>query len=514
MKPITCLITATVGLALTAPAHAQADCADWNTGAFFEAAEISDVTRCLQAGADLNARTDNRWTALHFAAGMNKNPAVVQALLAAGVDPTARTGNGSTALHFAAGMNVNLADSNINLSDIIMLFSEDRSLLLADSNNNRAVIEALLNGGAEPNAQTQSGWTPLHVTAGMNKNPAVIEALLNAGADLSARDANGQTPLHHAAGMNKNPAVIEALLNGGAEPNAQTQSGATPLHHAAGMNKNPVVIEALLNAGADPNAQTQSGWTPLHHVARMNENPAMIEALLNAGADPKVRDKDDKTPWDYAKDKESLKASDAYWRLNEARFTSPISTHQNDTSESSNKHWVTSDRLNRRTCPSTDCGIVGQFFFREGTDVFEDKDGWARVSRYYDASCANGRSEYVDSEDSRCDPENGIVDGKFSEWVFADFLSEDRPPDPAADATGLEVLVAGSDDFQKYRGAFAQAAQSLISSGQCREADFRKWDGWMKSVNDRSQPIYFIYCGGSKVSNRLYLNTETGEVFR
>ena len=616
MKPITCLITATVGLALTAPAHAQADCADWNTGAFFEAAEISDVTRCLQAGADLNARTDNRWTALHFAADMHKNPAVIEALLNAGADLSARdangrtplhfaagmdkntavieallnagadlnarTGNGSTALHFAAGMNVNLADSNINLSDIIMLFSEDRSLLLADSNNNRAVIEALLNGGAEPNAQTQSGWTPLHVAAGMNKNPAVIEALLNAGADLSARDANGRTPLHVAARMNENPWMIKALLNGGAEPNAQTQSGSTPLHVAAGMNKNPAVIEALLNASAEPNERDADGWTPLRHAvtfsenpevieallnggadrnerdadgwtllhivagmnnsptmiealfnagadlsardangrtplhvaARMNENPAMIEALLNAGADPKVRDKDDKTPWDYAKDRESLKASDTYWRLNEARFTSPISTHQNDTSESSNKHWVTSDRLNRRTCPSTDCGIVGQFFFREGTDVFEDKDGWARVSRYYDASCANGRSEYVDSEDSRCDPENGIVDGKFAEWVLADFLSEDRPPNPAADATGLEVLVEGSDDFQKYRGAFAQAAQSLISSGQCREADFREWGGWMKSVNDRSQPIYFIYCGGSKVSNRLYLNTETGEVFR
>ena len=66
----------------------------------------------------------------------------------------------------------------------------------------------------------------------------------------------------------------------------------------------------------------------------------------------------------------------------------------------------------------------------------------------------------------------------------------------------------------KYQSTFAQAAQSLISSGQCREADFREWGGWMKSVNDRSQPIYFIYCGGPKVSNRLYLNTETGEVFR
>ena len=616
MNPIAHLMTAIVVIALTAPALAQVDCADWNTGAFFEVAEVSDVTRCLLAGADLSARTDNRWTPLHLAAGMNKNLAVIEALLNAGADlnartgngstplhfavgmnknlamikallnagaePNARTGNGSTALHFAAGMNVRLADPNINLSDIIMLFSEDRSLLLSDFNNNPAIIEVLLNAGADRNAQTQSGWTPLHFAAGMNNNQAVIEALLNAGADLSAptqsgwsplhvaarmnenpalikallnagaepneRDANGWTPLHFAARMNENPAAIEALLNAGAEPNERDANGWTPLRHAATFSNNPAVIEALFNAGADRNERDTDGWTllhivagmnnsptmiealfnagadlsardangrtPLHIAARMNENPAMIEALLNAGADPKVRDKDDKTPWDYAKDRESLKASDTYWRLNEARFTSPISTHQNDTLESSNKRWVTSDRLNRRTCPSTDCGIVGQFFFREGTDVFEDKDGWARVSRYYDASCANGRSEYVDSEDNRCDPENGIVDGKFAEWVFADFLSEDRPPDPAADATGLEVLLAGSDDFQKYRSAFARAAQSLISSGQCREADFLEWGGWMKSVNDRSQPIYFIYCGGAKALNRLYLNTETGEVFR
>ena len=191
--------------------------------------------------------------------------------------------------------------------------------------------------------------------------------------------------------------------------------------------------------------------------------------------------------------------------------SSPVETTH---AEPSNKYWVTSDRLNRHTCPSTDCGIVGELAFREGTDVFENKDGWARVSQYYDASCASGRSEYIDSGDSRCDPENGIVDGKFAEWVEADFLSEDRPPDPAADATSVEALISGSDDFQKYRSAFAQAAQSLISSGRCREADFREWGGWIKSTNNRNQPIYFIYCGGSTVSNRLYLNAETGEVFR
>lgn len=38
--------------------------------------------------------------------------------------------------------------------------------------------------------------------------------------------------------------------------------------------------------------------------------------------------------------------------------------------------------------------------------------------------------------------------------------------------------------------------------------------GWVKSSNHRNQPIYFTYCGGSTVANRLYLNAETGEIFR
>ena len=53
------------------------------------------------------------------------------------------------------------------------------------------------------------------------------------------------------------------------------------------------------------------------------------------------------------------------------------------------KLWVTVDRLNRRTCPDTSCGIVGRLFFREGVQVFERRGGWVRISRYYNASCAN-----------------------------------------------------------------------------------------------------------------------------
>ena len=182
--------------------------------------------------------------------------------------------------------------------------------------------------------------------------------------------------------------------------------------------------------------------------------------------------------------------------------------------ELSGKFWVTSERLNRRTCPSMECGLVGQFFFREGMDVFERRDSWARVTNYYNASCANGRSEYVDSGNSQCTPENGVTDGEFAEWVLAEFLSETRPPDPAEGSSGLEALIAGSDDFTRYRTQFAKAAQSLIDQRRCTEGDFRENGGWVKSSNYRNQPVYFMYCGGRTKANRLYLNVKTGEVFR
>jgi hypothetical protein len=177
-------------------------------------------------------------------------------------------------------------------------------------------------------------------------------------------------------------------------------------------------------------------------------------------------------------------------------------------------YWVTVDRLNRRTCPSPACGIVGQLFFREAATVYGQSGGWARISSYYSASCMNGRSEYVDSGNNRCTRDNGIVDGKFAEWVSAEFLSQNRPPDPGAGATGIEALVAGSDDYRIYKAAFVRAAQSLISSGECSEADFREIGGWLKSTEHMEQPIYFMYCGGWTLSNRLYLDAETGEIFR
>lgn len=172
------------------------------------------------------------------------------------------------------------------------------------------------------------------------------------------------------------------------------------------------------------------------------------------------------------------------------------------------KMWVLIDRVPRRTCPSNRCGVVGQGFFREGMPVHESKNGWLRITKYYDASCKDGNSEYVDSGQSSCVAHNGIIEGQFAEWVESKFLGEIRPQDPAIDAYNNEKLVAKSDDYKKYKSIFLSTTLNLISKKRCSEKDFLEQGGWIKSSN-HGDGIYFIWC--SDYSDRVYLNTKTGK---
>ena len=79
-------------------------------------------------------------------------------------------------------------------------------------------------------------------------------------------------------------------------------------------------MTALLQAGANPNTPDRlSGRTPLHSAARLR-TAEVVTALLEAGADPTARDDERKLPFDLAEDNEQLKGTEAYRKLNRARF--------------------------------------------------------------------------------------------------------------------------------------------------------------------------------------------------
>ena len=81
---------------------------------------------------------------------------------------------------------------------------------------------------------------------------------------------------------------------------------------------------------------------------------------------------------------------------------------------------------------------------------------------------------------------------------------------PVTDLSRGYPLVQGSDDLAEYKDAFARASLELIASGRCSKEALQSWGGWSRSIKYKEDPVYFTYCGGTRVGDRIYLNAENG----
>jgi len=125
-------------------------------------------------------------------------------------------------------------------------------LIAAVVSNKLAIVDLVINNGAEVNAQNSKGWTALHYAAELSMKP-VVKRLLDSGANIDepTRDHENKTALHLAADSR----TLKLLLECGARhiPDA---SGELPLL-AAAKEGNTKVVRALLESGVSANDPTR-----------------------------------------------------------------------------------------------------------------------------------------------------------------------------------------------------------------------------------------------------------------
>lgn len=161
-------------------------------------------------------------------------------------------------------------------------------LHLAASGGSKAAVEILIEKGAEVNAITRLGETPLHEVAQRDPSKSgeavgIAELLLKNKADPNASAQMNGTPLHSAAHKNAVEIVVLLLKNGARPDTPDGTFNRTALHEAAREGYESVA-EALLKAGANINIADSFGETPLLSAVEKNR-AEFVEFLIKNGAD-------------------------------------------------------------------------------------------------------------------------------------------------------------------------------------------------------------------------------------
>jgi ankyrin repeat protein len=281
----------------------------------------------VDAGANVNARDHNGWSALRWAGQsgsrrQNQNMTGITALLEkAGARDQA--GNNAAALFEAV-----LQKDPVRVEEALRLGAnpnarDDRGvppLVHATTLGPPAIVEALIRAKADVNANPEHGTTPL-INAVSSGNVETVKALLAAGARIDQPDRLHRTPLQEAsswkhdeitrillgssarldpaalaiASLNGSAEQVRLLLGAGSDPNANNGHA---LHEAARgcyRRDNTEIVRLLLEGGATPRVQTDDEYTPLHRAGALCA-PEAVHLLLQHGADPNARDLNRGTP--------------------------------------------------------------------------------------------------------------------------------------------------------------------------------------------------------------------------
>lgn len=164
----------------------------------------------IEAGANPGYTMANSKTLLHLAAALGR-VRCIYLLMASGADPMASSNNGALPIHEAIWTGQTAAAIALIPAYRQQGYNPNGRqngypITMAIRRGNADVVKALLEAGVNPN-DPLFAREPLLVLAAQQKSAAIVQLLLEAGADKDARDAAGKTARDYATG------AVAELLN-------------------------------------------------------------------------------------------------------------------------------------------------------------------------------------------------------------------------------------------------------------------------------------------------------------
>lgn len=156
--------------------------------------ELEKARAMVNSGAKLNIRDKCGMTPLAEAIRGNYTDFALE-LLAAGANPKFPDGGAEAIIGAAFMCNPKLASELLKLGVPVDAAREDGVTALMEAPSQRckgAMVQLLLDAGANPNARTKKGFNPL-LAAAMTGDAIGAAKLLKAGADPDAKDDRGHT---------------------------------------------------------------------------------------------------------------------------------------------------------------------------------------------------------------------------------------------------------------------------------------------------------------------------------
>lgn len=170
------------------------------------------------------------------------------------------------------------------------------SLARAIEGRNTQLLELCFAENIDVNAPSADGRTPLLI-ATQQQDGAMVQRLLDAGANPNIADASGATPLSIAIAQ-QDGAIAQRLLDRRANVNVADQAGTTPLLKAT-MQHDAASVQRLLDAGANVDTADRAGTTPVM-VAASYDNGELLRALVSRSSNIDVADAEGRTAAHHA----------------------------------------------------------------------------------------------------------------------------------------------------------------------------------------------------------------------